>query len=91
MAPEGSRSTDGTSAQFTNQSRPDAIVRARGPARGRAFGEFQRGEIADRSIQLTRTPRLDTDSCGWAEFAAAGVVDRAEASAKLVLRSCAVP
>jgi hypothetical protein len=29
-----------------------------------------------RSIQLRSTPRFDTDSCGCAEFGAAGVRDR---------------
>ena len=68
MAPEGRRSTDGTSAQLTNQSRPDAIVRAGVQPEAVRSANFSVARSPMRSIQLTRTPRLDTDSCGWAEF-----------------------
>ena len=64
MAPEGRRSTDGTSAQFTNQSRPDAIVRAAVQPEAVRSENFSVARLPDRSIQLTRTPRFETDSCG---------------------------
>src|SRR5262245_60332719 len=66
------RITDGTSAQLTNQSLPDATVRGadhpalvRSAKRRLAFGP-------SRSIQLRITPREDVESCGWALFAPAG-------------------
>jgi hypothetical protein len=73
MAPEGKRSADGTSAQLTNQLRPDAIVFGADHPEAVRSANFSVARSPLRSIQLRSTPRLDTDSCGCAEFAAAGV------------------
>ena len=64
--------TDGTSAQLTNQSRPDVTVRASlQPVAVRAEN-FRVARSPVRSIQLRSTPRNDTDSCGCAELAPVG-------------------
>src|SRR5689334_17057844 len=71
-SPPASRMTEGTSAQFTNQSVPDATSRAvdqpdapRSENRSVAFGP-------SRSIQLRSRPRSEDDSCGCALFGPAG-------------------
>ena len=65
-------STDGTSAQLTNQSWPLATVR--GSVQPDAVRSAKRSEASSpaRSIQLRRTPRGDTVSCGCALPAGAG-------------------
>ncbi|GMV20456.1 MAG: hypothetical protein AMXMBFR57_04050 [Acidimicrobiia bacterium] len=64
--------TDGTSAQFTNQSVPDATVRAGvhpSPVRSAYFND---AVPPWRSIQLSNTPRDETVNCGASLDAAAG-------------------
>src|SRR5688572_13698365 len=70
--PSSSRSTDGTSAQLTNQSRPLATVRAGAQPWPVRSENFNVARSPERSIQLSNTPRVDTVSCGCALPAAAG-------------------
>ena len=64
--------TDGTSAQFTNQSVPDATVRAGVHAPPVRSENLRVAVVPLRSIQLRRTPRADTDSRGCALPGGAG-------------------
>ena len=66
------RMIDGTSAQLTNQSLPDAAVRGVDhPAAVRS--EKRSVDVSPfRSIQLRSTPRVDEDSCGCPLFGPAG-------------------
>ena len=74
MAPDGRRRTEGTSAQLTNQSRPEATVCAAVQPVAVRSANFNVARSPARSIQLTSTPRFETVNCGCAEPAAAGVV-----------------
>src|SRR5262245_54555773 len=56
------RRADGTSAQLTNQSRPDAMVRAGVHPEAVRSANLSVARSPFRSIQLTSTPRDDTDS-----------------------------
>src|SRR5688572_2137567 len=70
--PSASRSTDGTSAQLTNQSRPLAAVRAGVQPCPVRSENFNVARSPAGSIQLSNTPRADTVNCGCALPAAAG-------------------
>src|SRR5262245_32770993 len=72
MAPDGRRSADGTSAQLTNQSRPDAIVRAGVQPAAVRSENLSVARSPVRSIQVRSTPRFETESWGCAELAPAG-------------------
>src|SRR5688572_11743129 len=72
--PSSSRSTDGTSAQLTNQSRPLATVRAGVQPWPVRSENFNVARSPARSIQISNTPRADTVSCGCALPELAGEV-----------------
>ena len=64
--PSDSRITEGTSAQLTNQSEPEATTRAAVQPLVVRSANFNVAVDPDRSIQLRSTPRADVESCGCA-------------------------
>src|SRR5690606_7869302 len=73
--PSARRSTDGTSAQLTNQSVPEATVRTSDhPAAVRSANFSEARLFSPRSIQLINTPLSETVNCGASLRAPAGDV-----------------
>src|SRR5687768_10857308 len=71
--PSASRTTDGTSAQFTNQSRPAATLRASDHPVGVRSATLSVASALMISIQLRSSLSPSTLNCGCAlPFAAAG-------------------
>ena len=69
--------TDGTSAQLTNQSAPDATVAGADQPSAFRSDHLSVAEAPSRSIQLRSAPRDETVNCGCALPGAAGVASGA--------------
>ena len=76
--------TEGTSAQFTNQSVPEATVRASVQPASVRSEKRKLAVSPERSTQLSTTRSPCVDSCGWALFGAAGDVSGVTSSDQFV-------